>query len=108
MLTSYLLKNSGGQTCVNNSNVNQRGEVSIDSGRQVIVPSARFNCNGRITSVTVSMRGQFGGNNVPLFEVWHPTSPNSNNYNRIGDVQLPAGDLFSLVLEEITILLVCH
>ena len=88
------MKNSGGQTCVNNPNVNQRGDVSIGSGRQVIVPSARFNCNGRIISVAVSMRGQFGNNviNVPLFEVWRPTSPNSTDYNRIGDVQLPAGN----------------
>ena len=58
----------------------------------MIVPSARFNCNGRITSVEVSMRGEFRGNNVPLFEVWHPTLPNSTEYNRIGDIQLPAGD----------------
>ena len=39
------------------------------------------------------MLRHFGGNNFPQFEVWHPTSPNSNNYNRIGDVHLPAGDL---------------
>ena len=58
----------------------------------MIVPNARFNCNGRITNVTVSMRGWFRGNNVPLFEVWHPTSPNSNNYNRISYIQLPAGN----------------
>ena len=91
MLTTFK-KNLGGQTCVNNPNVNQSGEVSIGSGRQVIVPRARFNCNGRITSVAVSMRGRFGGSNVPLFEVWHPTSPNSTEYNRIGDVQLPGGN----------------
>ena len=82
---------SGGQTCVNNPNVNQIGEVFISSGRQVIVPSARFNCNGRITNVVVSMSNQPFVNNLPLFQVWHPTSPNSSVYNIIDEVQLPAG-----------------
>ena len=58
----------------------------------MIVPSARFNCNGRITSVVVSMFGQPFGNNFPLFQVWHPTSPNSSTYNITGEVQLPAGE----------------
>ena len=63
----------------------------------MIVPSARFNCNGRITSVAVSMRGESRGNNVPLLEMWHPTSPNSTDYNRIGYVQLPAGNYVSII-----------
>ena len=83
---------SGGQSCVNNPNVNQRGSASIASGRQVIVPSARFNCNGRITNVRVSMQSIIFDNNFPLFQVWHPTSPNSSTYNKTGEVQLPAGE----------------
>ena len=63
----------------------------IGSGRQVIVPSARFNCNGRITNVAVSMDGEMGSN-YPLFQVWHPTSPNSSTYNIIDEVQLAAGN----------------
>ena len=35
----------------------------------MIVPSARFNCNGRITNVAVSMSTQPFGNNFPLFQV---------------------------------------
>ena len=31
-------------------------------------------------------------NNLPLFQVWHPASLNSSTYNKIGEVQLPAGD----------------
>ena len=81
---------SGGQTCVNNPNVSQRGQESISSGRQVIVPSARFNCNGRITNIVVSMLSQFS-DNFPLFQVWHPTSPNSSIYNKTGEIQLPEG-----------------
>ena len=38
------------------------------------------------------MSAQRFGIDFPRFQVWHPTSPNSSNYNRIGDVQLPAGN----------------
>ena len=85
------LKFSGGQTCLNNPNVNQRGQRTIDDGRQVIVPKARFNCNGRITNVAVSMEKWIGTTNNPLFQVWHPTSLNSSTYNKLTEVQLPAG-----------------
>ena len=76
---------------MNNPNVEQKGQLSIDSGRQVIVPNARFNCNGRITSISVSMFKWFG-NDYPLFQVWHPAVLNSSTYNKIGEVQLPEGD----------------
>ena len=79
---------------MNNPNVNQIGRIFVDTGKQVIVPNTRFNCNGRITNVAVSMFGWFG-TNLPLFQVWHPTSLNSNTYNKISEVQLPAGDLIS-------------
>ena len=32
------------------------------------------------------------GNNIPIFQVWHPTLPNSNSYTIIGEVQLSAGN----------------
>ena len=76
---------------MHNPNVNQRGQQTIDGGRQVIVPNARFNCNGRITNVAVSMRKWFG-ENYPLFQVWRPTSLNSSTYNKTGEVQLPEGN----------------
>ena len=89
---NLFLNSSGAQSCVNNPNVDQRGDAYIRSGRQVIVPRARFNCNGRITIVRVSMLPiQFGGSNLPLFQVWHPTSVNSSVYNIIDEVQLPRG-----------------
>ena len=62
----------------------------------MIVPSARFNCNGRITNVTVSMSTQPFYDNFPLFQVWHPTSPNSSTYNKTGVFQLPAGDFVAV------------
>ena len=87
------------QTCVNNPNVNQVGQVIISSGRQVIIPRAKFNCSGRITNVSVSMQNQpvaIPNDNLPLFQVWHPTSLNSSAYNKIGEVQLPAGDFVAV------------
>ena len=63
----------------------------VDSGRQVIVPNARFKCKGRITSISVSMFKWFG-TDYPLFQVWHPTSLKSSAYNKIGEIKLPEGD----------------
>ena len=57
----------------------------------MIVPNARFNCNGRITNVAVSMHGQTGSN-LPRFQVWHPTLLNSSTYNIIDEVQLTEGN----------------
>ena len=42
------------------------------------------------------MFGQPFGNNFPLFQVWHPTSVNSSVYNKIGEIQLPAGDFVAV------------
>ena len=69
--------------------------MTIDDGRQVIVPNARFSCNGRITNVAASMKGQFGSN-LPLFQVWHPTLLNCNTYNKAGEVPLGAGNYRSV------------
>ena len=80
---------------MNNPNVNQRGQLIIDDGRQVIVPNARFNCNGRITNVAVSMQENFG-NGYPLFQVWHPTALNSSTYNKIGEMKLPGGNFIRI------------
>ena len=38
---------SDGQNCFNNTDVNRRGQQIINNGRQVIVPRAAFNCNGK-------------------------------------------------------------
>ena len=58
----------------------------------MIVPNAALNCNGRITNVAVSMEVITPPrNNIPLFQVWHPTLSNSSNYTIIGEVQLSAG-----------------
>ena len=84
---------------MSNPNVNQRGQVRIDTGRQVIVPNTRFNCNGRITNVAVSML-EWHGTNLPLFQVWHPTSLNSSIYNKIGEIQLSPGNFIAVGLNR--------
>ena len=80
----------GGQTCISNPNADQRGDMSINSGRQVIVPNSTFNCNGRITNIIVSTNTVSSGTDFSVFEVWHPTSP-SGTYHKIGEVELPLG-----------------
>ena len=63
----------------------------------MIVPNARFRCNGRITNVAVSMQGQIAtGSNHPVFQVWHPTQLNSSTYNKIDEVQLTGGEYINI------------
>ena len=38
------------------------------------------------------MRWDGRSGNLPIVQVWHPVSPTSSTYRRIGDVQLPVGD----------------
>ena len=69
--------------------------MTIGDETQVIVPNTRFNCNGRVTNVAVSMKHWLRGTDYPMFQVWRPiiTSFQSNNYNKIGEVQLSDGNL---------------
>ena len=80
---------------MNNPNVNQRRQSTIDDETQVTVPNARFNCNGKVTNVAVSMKHWLSGTDYPMFQVWRPvmTSFQSNSYNKVGEVQLPGGSL---------------
>ena len=80
----------GGQTCISNPITDQRGDMPINSGRQVIVPNSTFNCNGRITNIMVSMSTVSSRTDFSVFEVWHPTSL-SGTYHKIGEVELPLG-----------------
>ena len=82
---------TGGQSCIENPNVNQQGSNYWNSGRQVIVPNTRINCTGRITGIAVSMA--YGGwltNNHPSIQIWRP-SPGSSVYNRIYQVAVDFG-----------------
>ena len=55
---------------------------------QVIIPAFSFNCNGRITGVSAGMHWSGRQSTyIPQFQVWHPLSPGSNVYSKIGQVQ---------------------
>ena len=58
----------------------------------MVIPAARFDCSGRITSVAVSMRWFRVSGPDPLFQVWRPASPSSSIYSKIDEVELPSGD----------------
>ena len=88
----HIVNLSGAQACVNNPNIARKGQVTIDTRKQVIVPNVRFNCNGRITNVAASMKGWSGATNNPLFEVWRPYIY-SGSYMKIGEVHFSAGSL---------------
>ena len=51
------------------------------------MPSLNFTCNGRISGVTASVSVLWGSGSLPVFQVWHPLSPGSNVYSKIGQVQ---------------------
>ena len=79
------------QSCTNNINVSdigRRGDSRSTLGRQVIVPSANFTCNGRITNIMASSSQHNKRNEYPFYQIWHPISSESNVYTRIGEIQL--------------------
>lgn len=61
---------------------------SIENGRQVIVPSLNFSCYGRITHISyVTINGPHPGGNLPVFQIWRPSSFGSDVYKRVGQAQ---------------------
>jgi len=77
-----------GQICFESASVQQRGTDRFNSPRQVIIPRANFTCNGRITSVSVSMNRVNSGTSDPYLEVWHPQSPGIGVFDKVGEIQL--------------------
>jgi len=93
-INNYWLNFSGGQSCIENPDVNRAGDHTSLTGVQVIVPGASINCDVRITSIAVSMH--FGGyinGGLPLVQIWRPSSPGSSVYNKVAQAQLSAGYL---------------
>ncbi|XP_065903512.1 uncharacterized protein [Dysidea avara] len=74
--------------CFQNVTVEQKGFRSIPPQRQVIIPRAYFDCNGRITGITASMDRTAAGVNDPFLEVWHPPTPGGDIFDKVGEVQL--------------------
>jgi len=83
---------TGGQNCIDNPRIYQNGSHASFPGRQVIVPNASINCTVRITRVAVSMAfGGFLDGNLPLVQIWRPTSPGSGVYDRVVEMKLSEG-----------------
>ena len=85
---------TGGQNCIDKPDIYQNGSHTSFPGRQVIVPNVTINCNVRITSVAASMNfGGFMPGDLPLVQIWRPSSPGSSVYNRVAQIQLSEGTL---------------
>ena len=54
------------------------------------MPNLTFNCNGRISGVTANMYAVTRFGSLPVFQVWHPLTPGSNIYSKVGQVQFEA------------------
>ena len=76
-----------GQNCINNPNISRAGHFVFPEGIQIIMPSLNFTCNGRISGVTANVSVLWESGSLPVFQVWHPLSPGSNIYSKIGEVQ---------------------
>ena len=92
-----LLLHVGGESCFEQVAVQQIGAERASQERQIIVPRASFTCNGRITGITASMDRNNGGVNDPYVEVWHPTTPGSDVFDKVGEAQLVESE----VVEEV-------
>ncbi|XP_065899772.1 uncharacterized protein [Dysidea avara] len=90
MMMGYVIL-SGGQSCIDNPDVNQKGTNLIPSGRQVIIPNIRFNCTVRITHIAVSLAFGDLGSNPPMIQIWRPLFPGSTVYSNLGQVRIPSG-----------------
>ena len=77
----------GGQSCIDTPDVNQIGNATIGRGRLARVSSAMFSCSGRVTSIAANMTCKNASGDLPIIQIWRPTSLNSSVYNRIGQVQ---------------------
>jgi len=75
----------------------QKGTTSLSEPLQIIIPRANFTCNGRITGVTASLERNAAGLSDPYFELWQPTTPDLDVYNKVGEVQF----VESKVVEEV-------
>ena len=87
LYTTFLFEYLDGQNCINNSNIDRRGDEVTPDSIQIIMPSLNFSCSGRISGVAASMSALSPSGSLPVFQVWHPLSPGSSAYSIVGQVQ---------------------
>lgn len=60
----------------------------------MIVPSLTFNCYGRINHIVSTLISPAqSGDDLPVFQIWRPSSLGSNFYNKISQIHIPVGNL---------------
>ena len=59
----------------------QRGNNSLLTNAQIVVPRSNFSCNGRIIGYLISLRMVSTSGNFPIVQVWRSTS--STQYTRV-------------------------
>ncbi len=92
---------SAGQSCLDGfPSITDRGNTctssscpiqGISSSRQLILfPSMRITCNGMLVGLSVA--GETGNReDYPILQIWRPTGPTSNEYERISEYTFPIG-----------------
>ena len=79
------------QNCINNPDISIPGDYYILRGMQFFMPNLTSNCNGsKISGVAANMYAARRFGSLPVFQVWHPLSPGSNVYSKVGQVQFEA------------------
>ena len=86
----------GGHSCVYDPNSDgffTHTGRNIMRGRQVIVPNLSFNCYGRIEHVSyVIINASQPGDDVPIIQLWRPSSFGSNVYDIIDQTKFREGN----------------
>ena len=54
----------------------------------MIVPQAVFNCSGRVTRIAASLANTNSTYDLPIIQIWRPSSSGSGVYNKIIQVKL--------------------
>ena len=90
---------SAGQSCLDGfPSVNDNTCTSslcpfqgLTNSRQLrLFPSMRITCNGMLVGLSVAGETRNGGA-YPILQIWRPTGPTSNDYERISEYTFPIG-----------------
>ena len=80
----------GGRDCIydpDNQFYTHEGR-SIGRGRQVVVPSLSFSCYGKLKHISyVTVNGSDPGGDLPVFQIWRPSSVGSSVYSRVAQTE---------------------
>ena len=102
-LLLYILHSVGGQSCIQNVNVQRIGLYEMNHNRLGIVPHLSFHCNVRITGIRVRLTPDKERNNYPYIQVWRPLSQDSTSFTKIAQVQVDESHIVQLTYVEANI-----